>query len=142
MKSIQESTSERTTIYRFRSSGEDPVGYVAADGIFRIRWETGIRIGRIERDADSWRILRDTRYDEKEVGAITNDGMVHSHGLFEGGSLGWLEPDGTVVQSGLIFIEEEIGRVEGAQPEAAAAALLLIFVPEEDEADREMKRRG
>ena len=56
--------------------------------------------------------------------------------------MGWLEPDGTVIRSGLIFAEEEVGRVDGPQPQMAAAALLLILVPEEDEASKEMKRRG
>ena len=137
-----ESACERTTIYRFRSSGEYIVGYVVGGEVFRVRWEAGIRIGRCEQDGGAWRVFRDTRFDEKEVGGITTDGVVHSHGLFEGGDLGWLEADGTVLRGGLIFAEEEVGRVEGPQLKAAAAALLLIFVSEEDEAGREMKRRG
>ena len=56
--------------------------------------------------------------------------------------MGWLEADGTVVRGGLIFAEEEVGRVRGPEAEPAAAALLLIFVPEEEEAGREMNRRG
>ncbi len=142
MESSQKAVSGQTTIYRFRSSGEDAVGYVSGDEIFRLRWETGVSIGRCEREKDGWRIFRSTRFDEKELGRITTAGVIHSHGLFEGGSMGWLEPDGTVIRSGLIFAEEEVGRVDGPQPQLAAAALLLILVPEEDEASKEMKRRG
>ena len=142
MGSHVKSESERTTIYRTRSSGEDAVGYVCGEEIYRLRWGTGVGIGRYERDSDGWRILRKTRFDEKELGRITIEGVIHSHGLFEGGSLGWLESDGTVVRGGLIFAEEEVGRVDGPQPLTAAAALLLIFVPDEDEMSREMERRG
>ncbi len=142
MGSHGKSESERTTIYRTRSSGEDAVGYVCGEEIFRLRWGTGVGIGRYERDSDGWRILRKTRFDEKELGRITIEGVIHSHGLFEGGSLGWLESDGTVVRGGLIFAEEEVGRVDGPQPLTAAAALLLIFVPDEDEMSREIERRG
>lgn len=114
---------------------------MCGEEIFRLRWGTGVSIGRYERDNGGWRIFRATRFDEKELGRITTDGVIHSHGLFEGGSLGWLESDGTVVRGGLIFAEEEVGRVEGPQLLTAAAALLLIFVPDEDEASREMERR-
>lgn len=142
MGSHGKSESARTTIYRTRSSGEDAVGYVCGEEIFRLRWGTGVGIGRYERDSDGWRIFRKTRFDEKELGRITIEGVIHSHGLFEGGSLGWLESDGTVVRGGLIFAEEEVGRVDGPQPLTAAAALLLIFVPDEDEMSREIERRG
>ena len=142
MGSHGKSESARTTIYRTRSSGEDAVGYVCGEEIFRLRWGTGVSIGRYERDSDGWRIFRKTRFDEKELGRITIEGVIHSHGLFEGGSLGWLESDGTVVRGGLIFAEEEVGRVDGPQPLTAAAALLLIFVPDEDEMSREIERRG
>lgn len=142
MDSPLKSEMERTTIYRTRSSGEDAVGYVCREEIFRSRWGEGVRIGRCERDNGGWRIFRKTQFEEKELGRIATEGVIHSHGLFEGGSLGWLEPDGTVVRGGLIFVEEEVGRVDGPQLLAAAAALLLIFVPEEDEASREMERRG
>lgn len=37
--------------------------------------------------------------------------------------------------------EEEVGRVDGKQPNAAAAALLLIFLPREAEEDRRMNRQ-
>ena len=142
MESSQAAVSARTTIYRFRSSGEDAVGYVSGEEIFRLRWEKGISVGRCEREEGGWRIFRSTRFDEKELGRISIAGVIHSHGLFEGGSLGWLEPDGTVIRSGLIFAEEEVGRVDGPQPQLAAAALLLILAPEEDEGSKEMKRRG
>ncbi|MDE0142660.1 MAG: hypothetical protein OXI80_03895 [Caldilineaceae bacterium] len=142
MDSLQTSESQRTTIYRSRSSGEDAVGYVCAEEIFRVRWGTGVSVGRYERDSDGWRVFRKTRFDEKELGRVTTDGVIHSHGLFEGGSLGWLESDGTVVRGGLIFAEEEVGRVDGPESLTAAAALLLIFVPDEDEANREIERRG
>lgn len=138
---MQPLESERTTIYRTRSSGEDAVGYVCGEEIFRTRWGTGVSIGRCERENSGWRVFRTTRFDEKELGRITADGVIQSYGLFEGGSLGWLETDGTVIRGGLIFSEEEVGRVEGPQLLAAAAALLLIFVSEEDEESREMERR-
>lgn len=142
MDSLQTFESQRTTIYRNRSSGEDEVGYVCSEEIFRLRWGTGVGVGRCERDSDGWRVYRKTRFDEKELGRVTTDGVIHSHGLFEGGSLGWLESDGTVVRGGLIFAEEEVGRVDGPESLTAAAALLLIFVPDEDEANREIERRG
>ncbi len=141
MEVPSESDRDRTTIYRPRSSGEAPVGYVTCHEIFRLRLQEGLRIGRCERDGDVWRVLRSTRFGEKELGTVDSDRQVRSHGLFEGGELGWLEADGTVMRGGLIFEEEEVGRVEGPHAEAAAAALLLIFVPEEEETDREMKRR-
>ncbi len=142
MDASTQSTCNRTTIYCFRGGGEHAVGYVAGEEIFRLRWEEGLRIGRCERDQNGWRVLRETRFAEKELGTVTSDGRVRSHGLFEGGDLGWLESDGTVMRGGLIFEEAEVGRVEGSQAEMGAAALLLIFIPEEDEAGREMMRRG
>ena len=135
-------TSERTEIYRKRSSGDEKIGFIDAAGVInRLRWDAGIPIGRVETRDGLHRIWRTTRYDEKEVGTVTADGLIRSHGLFEGGELGWLEPDGVVIQGGLILAEEEVGRVVGPQREAAAAALLLIFLPEEEEASREMRRR-
>ena len=142
METGNESGCERTVIYRLRSSGKDPVGYVSQQGIYRLRWEKGVRIGRYESDRSGWRVMRATRFGEKESGTITADGEIRSPGLFEGGALGWLERDGMVMRGGLIFAEEEVGRVEGPESEAAAAALLLIFVPEEEEEGREMNRRG
>lgn len=135
-------TSEHTEIYRKRASGEEKIGFIDATGVInRLRWDEGIPIGRVEVRDGLHRIWRNTRYDEKEVGTATADGLIRSHGLFEGGELGWLEPDGVVIQGGLILAEEEVGRVTGSQREAAAAALLLIFLSEEEEASREMRRR-
>ena len=132
---------ERTVIYRTssdsergeneRGDSERAIGYVDAAGIiYRLRWNEGVRVGRITEDR---RILRDTRYDERELGSYTDEGAIHSHGLFEGGELGWTEADGTVIQAGLIFGEEEIGRVEGNAQAAAGAALLLLFLVDEQE---------
>ncbi len=140
MDPVKASVPERTTIYRFRASGEDAVGYVLSKEIYRLRWQEGTVIGRCDCDDSGWRIFRTTRFGEKELGRITLEGVIHSHGLFEGGDLGWLEPDGTVFKGGYIFAEEEVGRVDGPQARAAAAALLLIFLPEEEEEDREAKR--
>lgn len=131
---------ERTTIYRFRTGGEDAVGYVFSEEIFRLRWGTGIAIGRCEIDESGGHIFRTTRFGEKELGGITQEGVIHSTGLFEGGDLGWLESDGTVMKGGFIFTEEEVGRVDGPGMQIAAAALLLIFLPEEEEANREMSK--
>ena len=108
MDSQPASEDERTTIYRFRSSGEDAVGYICGEEIFRTRWGQGIRIGRCEGDEAGWRIFRSTRFDEKELGRISTEGIVHSHGLFQGGTLGWLEPDGTVVQGGFIYPKRKL----------------------------------
>ena len=120
-----------TTIYRKSSAGEHAVGYIDETGIiYKLRWDQGIRVGRVSANR---RIFRDTRYDERELGSFTEDGLVHSHGLFEGGELGWVEPDGVVIQAGLIFGEEEVGRVEGNAQAAAGAALLLLFLPDEQE---------
>ena len=54
-------------------------------------------------------------------------GQIRSHGLFEGGELGWVEADGVVVQAGLILGEEEVGRVEGPDQGAAAAAPVVAL---------------
>jgi hypothetical protein len=129
-----------TNIYKFTSYGEDYVGYIDNDLIYKVRWETGIPIGRIEPRGEITRIFRNTQHDEKELGTVDKNGNIYSYGLFEGGELGWLDPDGVVIQGGLILGEEEVGRVEGPQTRAAAAALLLIFYPEDAEASRQMMR--
>lgn len=127
-----------TTIARRRESGDEQVGFITHDGqIYRIRWQEGIPVGRVD---DRRRIFRLTQHDERELGTFTESGHVHSHGLFEGGALGWLAPDGTVIQAGLIFGEEEVGFVEGPNPAAGAAALLLLFMPDEQEQQRQMNR--
>ena len=123
--------AQRTAIFRKAGDAEEAIGYLEPSGvIYRLRWESGVRVGRV---SDDRRIFRDMRYDERELGSFTDDGRVHSHGLFEGGELGWTEPDGAVMQAGLIFGEEEVGRVEGPQRVAAGAALLLLFLPDEQE---------
>ncbi|MCC6456473.1 MAG: hypothetical protein IT328_16070 [Caldilineaceae bacterium] len=125
------SITERTMIYRKATDGEHAIGFLDNAGIvYKLRWDEGMRVGRVTPDR---RVFRDTRYDERELGSFTEDGLIHSHGLFEGGELGWVEPDGAVIQAGLIFGEEEIGRVEGEAQEAAGAALLLLFLPDEQE---------
>lgn len=126
--------SERTRIYRRLADGDEQlVGYLDHDQvIYRRSHGVDTPIGRV----DAGRILRQAAIDELEVGVFTADGRVHSHGLFTGGDLGWVDPDGVVVQAGLILGEEEVGRVEGPYPAAAAAALLLIFLPAAQEEDR------
>lgn len=127
-----------TTISRRRESGDELVGFLTQDGrIYRLRWNEGIVLGRVDTQQ---RVFRHMQHDDREVGAFTESGLVHSHGLFEGGALGWVEQDGTVVQAGLIFGEEEIGKVSGPNMPAAGAALLLIFLPDEQEQQRQMNR--
>lgn len=127
-----------TLISRRRESGDEPVGFLTQDGqLYRLRWNEGIAIGRVDTND---RVFRYTKHDERELGTYTSAGRVHSHGLFEGGALGWVDPDGTVIQSGLIFGETEVGVVAGPNPAAGAAALLLLFLPDEQEQQRHMGR--
>lgn len=126
----------RTNIFRSSEFDEHHIGYLENGVIFRLRWNEGIAIGRVD---DAGRIFRNTAHDEREVGAVTADGRVVSLGLFEGGYLGWVEDDGTVVRGGYIIEEEDVGRVQGPDLHPAGAALLLIFVPEEDEANRRQR---
>lgn len=122
----------RTDIYALNAEGEERLlGYVE-EGVIFAGHPPGRAVGR----AAEGRLFRATAHDERELGKFTAAGRIRSHGLFEGGDLGWVDPDGVVVQAGLIFGEEEVGRVEGPQPGAAAAALLLIFLPDEAEAGR------
>lgn len=128
----------QTAIFKKTAYGEERIGYIGTDlVIYKLRWDEGMPIGRVSADGA---IFRNTQHDERELGRVTADGEVFSHGLFEGGSLGWLDPDGVVIQGGLILGEEEVGRVEGPQAEAAAGALLLLFLPDDAEADRRMAR--
>ena len=138
-----------TTLYRGaddKTPGSSTVvGYMDDAGIiYRHRWGSGIPIGRVtpaRSVSDHRRVFRNTRHDERELGSFTGAGQIHSHGLFEGGAIGWVEPDGVVVQAGLIFGEEEIGRAVGADPVAGGAALLLLFmVDEQEQARREGQR--
>jgi hypothetical protein len=129
--------TQHTRIYRKGSDGEIEVGFVAADGaIYKLRWGDGVRVGSIQKN----NVFRTTRFDERELGSFSASGTIHSHGLFEGGAIGWVEADGTVIQAGLIFGEEEIGRVEGEAKVAAGAALLLLFLVDEQEESRRTGR--
>lgn len=132
------SVQQATRIFKLSQYGEDQVGYIGADQlIYKVRWGEGIPVGRV---GDHGQIFRKTAHDERELGRFTTTGQIYSHGLFEGGALGWVDPDGVVVQGGLILGEEEVGRVDGPQPAAAAAALLLLFLPDDAEANKRMMR--
>ncbi len=126
----------RTAIYALNAEGEERwLGYLEDNHIYADR-PPGRAVGRVA----GGRVFRATAHDERELGEYTAGGRVRSHGLIEGGELGWVDPDGVVVQGGLILGEEEVGRVEGPQPAAAAAALLLLFLPDEAEASRRQER--
>lgn len=128
----------RTRIWRIRDQYVDEVGYVAPDGtICRLRWGEGVPVGRVDGNGH---IYRTTRHDERELGYFTDEGEIHSLGLFEGGVLGWIDDEGYVIQGGLIFGEEEVGRVSGPDAKAAGAALLLLFIPDEQEQNRRAER--
>lgn len=137
------STDTRTLIFRTRSvdaerEAEDAIGFIDDAGVIqRLRWGEGVAVGRASDDA---RIFRRTQYGERELGQALPTGAIQSAGLFEGGIVGWMDPDGVVIQAGLIMGEEEVGRVEGARALAAAAALLLLFLPDEAEAERRSAR--
>lgn len=121
---------------RVGEDGEIAVGYLGADQIiYKLRWDEGQPVGRI--DAHN-RVFRRTAHDERELGYYAANGAVYSHGLFEGGAIGWVDPDGVVIQAGLILGEEEVGRCAGPQLYAAGAALLLFFLPEDAEANRRL----
>ncbi len=127
-----------TNIYKLTQHGEDLIGYIGEDNvIYKMRWQEGRPVGRVD---EHRRVYRTMRLDERELGQFTLKGQIHSHGLFEGGTLGWVDTEGFVIQGGLILGEEEVGRVAGPQPEAAAAALLLLFLPEDAEANKRMNR--
>lgn len=135
--SISQRTAEvRTNIYKFTPYGETLLGYVGADQLV-YRDPDRQPVGRVDEQGS---LFRRTLHDEHELGIFSLQGRVRSHGLFEGGDLGWVDPDGVVVQAGLIFGEEEVGRVEGPAQPAAAAALLLLFLPEDAEANRKFAR--
>jgi len=136
--SEQSNRPAQTKIFKQSAYGEEQVGYVGADQvIYKLRWDEGFPVGRVD---EAGRVFRKTAHDERELGHFTNNGHIHSNGLFEGGELGWVEADGVVVQGGLIMGEEEVGRVEGSQAAAAAAALLLLFLPDDAEATKRMTR--
>ena len=124
----------RTDIYKKTAYGEDHIGYLAGDGtINRLRWGEGLPVGRVDGER---RIFRTTQHGERELGQVNPDGSIRSHGLFEGGELGWVETDGAVFQGGYVLPEEEVGRVTGPHPEPAAAALLLLFLPDQAEENK------
>jgi hypothetical protein len=123
------------------SRREEMAGYLDGEGaIYRLRWGEGRLVGRTERVGDERRIVRYTTHGERELGLVLPTGAIRSAGLFEGGELGWMEPDGVVLQGGFILGEEEVGRVEGPLALEAAAALLLLFLPDEAEDDRRAAR--
>lgn len=135
--SIPESGPETTVIYRKRGEEEELLGYIDGNGvIYKVRWGEGRAVGRVA----AGRLWRKTAHDERELGLYMPDGVVRSHGLFEGGDLGWIDPDGVVVQAGLILGEEEVGRIQGPAQVAGAAALLLLFLPDEMEANKNVMR--
>ena len=128
-----------STIYRRAGAAEEQIGYIGADRvIYKLRWGEGRPIGRVD---EQGRIFRTTSHGERELGQTLENGVIHNHGLFEGGDMGWLDPDGVVVQAGLILGEEEVGRVDGPLASAAAAALLLLFLPDEAEAAHRLQQR-
>lgn len=122
----------RTTIRKLTADGSEvPIGYVGSDRvIYKLRWGEGTPVGRIDTDG---RVFRRTTHGERELGNFTPQGKVYSHGLFEGGAIGWVDPDGVAVQGGLILGEEEVGSSDGPWPQAAGAALLLLFLPDDAE---------
>jgi hypothetical protein len=125
----------------FRTAGEphgELLGYVTSEGaILRVSLGRARAIGRA--DAED-RIYRTTTYGERELGQTLATGEIVSAGLLEGGTAGWMDPDGVVIQGGLILGEEEVGRVEGPRAKAAAAALLLLFLPDAAEHARRSGR--
>lgn len=139
MMSAASDNERRTTICkRTADGGEIILGYLGEDGvIYKLRWEAGRPVGRVDSDR---RVFRRTAHDERELGYYTADGTVYSHGLLAGGAIGWVDPDGVVVQAGLILGEEEVGRCAGPQLAAAGAALLLLFLPDDAEANRAANR--
>jgi hypothetical protein len=129
--------AEKTYILLKRGEEDEEVGYLADDGtIYRRQFGLDRLVGRVDRQG---RLFRQTSHAERELGTFTKEGHIFSHGLFEGGAVGWVDPDGAVVQAGLILGEEEVGRVEGPQLAAGAAALLLLFLPDEREAEKQMR---
>jgi len=127
-------------IYKLSSYGERKIGAVLANGDIINTTTAGKESNIIGRVVDG-NIFRRTVHDERELGFVDEQGYIHSHGLFEGGLLGWVEPDGAVIQAGLILGEEEVGRVEGNLSAAAGAALLLLFLPDDAEEEKRMQRR-
>lgn len=123
----------QTKILKLTQYGERTLGYIdQAGNVIKTVGQSSLAVGRIAND----HVFRFTTHDERELGYCDRQGTIYSHGLFEGGELGWVKADGTVTQAGLILGEEEVGRVEGPQLHAAAAALLLLFLPDEAEEEK------
>ncbi len=104
----------RTLIYKRTASGDDLLASVMSTLLARSASCAGRARRRSAAGTADGRIFRRTAHDERELGSFSANGAIHSHGLFEGGELGWVEPDGVVIQGGLILGEEEVGRVEGS----------------------------
>lgn len=126
-----------TEIYKKTEFGEYLVGIIADDAICTIMGRSRRVVGTVGPENT---IYRKTAHSEQELGRCTATGEIFSNGLFEGGAMGWLDDDGVVVQGGLIFSEEEVGRVSGPAKEAGAAALLLLLLPADAEEERKSKR--
>jgi hypothetical protein len=131
-----------TRIYRRLGDGdavrEELIGAIDSHGIvFRLGSGRRYPVGRVDQER---RVFRTTKYSDREVGSYTAEGRVRSHGLFEGGELGWVDETSVVIQGGLIFGEQEVGSVEGPNPQAGAAALLLLLLPDDSEADKQVQR--
>lgn len=127
-------SQEPTIIYKKTQHGEIRLGYLDSEqNIYANVGRNPQKVGHIDA---SRHVFQKMQYDDRELGTFTPQGTVRSHGVFEGGELGWVEEDGVVIRGGLIFEEEEVGRVEGLQKEAAGAALLLLFLPEDFEASK------
>ena len=126
-----------TEIYKLSQYGEHLVGTIEDNTIYATQGHSSNVHGYI---TDKNRIIRKTAKSEQELGYFTEEGQIISNGLFEGGAIGWVDDDGTVIQAGLIFGEEEVGRVSGSNQLAAAAALLLHFLPLDAEEGRRMGR--
>lgn len=128
----------RTLIYKLIEDDLLPVGNINEQGeIARGALGGGEIVGRV---ADGV-IFRRTAHDERELGRVDAQGRIHSHGLFEGGAIGWVDAESYVVRAGLIFGEEEVGQIEGPMQFEGGAALLLLFLPEDEESAREQQRK-
>lgn len=128
-----------TIIYKKSAYGEIELGYLDKDK--NIYVNSGRKAEKIGYINDSHQVFRIMQHDDRELGEYSPNGTVRSHGLFEGGELGWIDDDGVVIRAGLIFEEEEVGRIEGPHKEAAGAALLLLFLPEDFETNKIESRR-
>ena len=125
----------QTDIFKQTTYGERRLGYLDAAGqLVKLEGRGEVVVGRVENS----HIFRLTTHNERELGYYDEQGIVYSYGLFDGGKLGWVESDGVVIRAGLIFGEEEVGRVEGTDLYPAAAALLLLFLPDDAEEEKRL----